>query len=343
MTTATLTHSLPETASRATPRAIARWLLAICLLVMAMVVVGGITRLTESGLSMTRWEPHRLLPPMDAAAWQAEFALYRQSPEYLKINAGMSLSAFQGIYYWEYAHRMLGRFIGVAFALPLAWFWLRRAIPQGYHLRLLGLLVLGGMQGVVGWWMVASGLVNRPDVSHYRLAVHLLLALSIFAACLWTALDLLGWRRARVTVRPWTLALGGALFVQLALGAFVAGLDAGHASASWPLMEPGHFLPRLANALFDDPAGVQFLHRLGAYLVVALALACAWFAARTGDVALDGWGKLLGLVALVQTVLGIMTIVTGVPIWLAGIHQFTAVLFLGTFVCFAHRQFTSHV
>jgi heme a synthase len=343
MTAVTFARAKLPSPDRATPRAIARWLLAICLLVMAMVVVGGITRLTESGLSMTRWEPQRLLPPMDMVAWQTEFARYRQSPEYLKINAGMGLAAFQGIYYWEYAHRLLGRAIGVAFALPLLWFWLRRAIPGGFHGRLLALLLLGGMQGVVGWWMVASGLVNRPDVSHYRLAMHLLLALAIFAACLWTALDLLGWRRSTVTLRPWTLALGGALLAQLTLGAFTAGLNAGHASNIWPMMEPGRFLPRLANPLLDDPAGVQFLHRLGAYAVVALALACAWRTDRTGDPALAGWGRLLALVALVQTALGIATIVTGVPVWLAGLHQFTAVLFLATFTCFAHRQFTSGV
>jgi heme a synthase len=334
-------NASPKQSPDANPRAVARWLLVICVLVMAMVVVGGITRLTESGLSMTRWEPQRLLPPMDLAAWQTEFDHYRQSPEYRKINAGMSLTAFQGIYYWEYAHRLLGRLIGFAFALPLAWFWLTRRIPAGYHAKLLGLLVLGGMQGVVGWWMVASGLVDRPDVSHYRLAVHLLLALGIFVACLWTALDLLGWQRSSVSIRPWTVALAVVLPVQLMLGAFVAGLNGGHASDHWPMMEPGHFMPRLSHPLFDDPAGVQFLHRLGAYLVLVLALACAWKAARSGDTSLDGFGKLMGLVVLIQTGLGIATIVTGVPIWLAGLHQFGSVILLATFTCFAHRQFTS--
>lgn len=341
--TAATASDLPVPAATA-PKAVARWLLLICLLVLAMVVVGGVTRLTESGLSMTRWEPTRLLPPLDEASWQAEFDLYRQTPEYLKINKGMSLAAYQNIFWWEFAHRQLGRLIGVTFALPLLWFWLRRQIPAGYHGRLLLLLGLGGLQGAIGWWMVASGLVDRPDVSHYRLTVHLLTALSIFALSLWTALSLLGHRRASLhgsALRPWTVALGAALFVQIGLGGFVAGLDAGHASSHWPLMQPGEALPRLANPLLDDPAGVQFLHRLCAYLVVLLALTCAWRAARAGDAALDGWGKLLALVALGQTVLGITTIVTGVPIWLAAMHQFTAVLFLATFIAFAHRQFTT--
>ncbi len=326
----------------AAPRLIAQWLLVICALIAAMVVVGGITRLTESGLSMSRWEVHRLLPPLTERDWQAAFDLYRKTPEYLKINKGMSLSAYQAIYWWEFAHRLLGKLIGFAFALPLLWFWHKKQIPAGYHGRLLLLLGLGGLQGGIGWWMVASGLVDRPDVSHYRLAVHLLTALSLFVLCLWTALSLLGHRRiAAPTLKSWALALAAALFVQLVLGAFVAGLDAGHASGHWPMMQPGEWLPRLANPLLDDPAGVQFLHRLGAYVVVTLALVCAVKAGRQSDARLDGFGKLLGLVALAQTGLGIATIVTGVPIWLAGVHQFGAVIFLGVFTAFAHRQFTT--
>jgi heme a synthase len=331
----------------ATPahRHIATWLLLICGLVMAMVVVGGVTRLTESGLSMTKWEPHRVLPPMTETDWQAEFTQYRQTPEYTKINKGMSLAQYKNIFWWEFAHRQLGRFIGLAYGLPLLWFWVKRQIPDGYHGRLLLLLGLGGLQAVIGWWMVASGLVDRPDVSHYRLTVHLMTALIIFTLCLWTAFSLLGRTRASADqsagLRPWTLALAGALFTQLVLGGFVAGLNAGFASANWPMMQPGAFLPALANPLLDDPAGVQFLHRLGAYVVVALALACAWKSSHTNDPSLDAFGKLLAVLALCQTALGIATIMTGVPTWIAAAHQFGAVLFLGAFTAFAHRQFTT--
>jgi heme a synthase len=325
----------------AQPQAIARWLLVICALVMAMVVVGGVTRLTESGLSMTTWEPHRVLPPLDEAGWQAEFDLYRQSPEYLKINKGMSLAQYKNIFWWEFGHRQLGRVIGLVYALPLLWFWLRRQIPAGYKGRLLLLLGMGGMQAVIGWWMVASGLVDRPDVSHYRLTVHLLMALSIFALSLWTALSLFGRGGAPARVlKPWTLALAGALALQLILGGFVAGLNAGFASNHWPLMQPGQFLPALSQSLLDDPAGVQFLHRLSAYLVVLLTFVCAIKAAKVSDAVLDGVSKLLVLLVLAQTTLGIATIVTGVPVWLAAVHQFGAVIFLGAFTVFAHRQFT---
>ena len=173
------------------PAAIAGWLGLVAALVFVMIVVGGITRLTESGLSMVRWEPiSGAIPPLDAADWQAEFDHYRQSPQYSQVNRGMTLDDFKTIFFWEYVHRLLGRLIGLAFALPLAWFAWKRAIPSGYGWKLGGLLGLGALQGAVGWWMVASGLVDVPEVSHIRLAVHLLLALLIFAALIWVALDL---------------------------------------------------------------------------------------------------------------------------------------------------------
>ncbi len=190
-------------------------------MVFAMVVVGGITRLTESGLSMVRWEPiSGAIPPMTEEAWQAEFDAYRATPEYQKVNRGMSLAEFKDIYFWEYVHRLLGRFIGLAFALPLIWFALKRAIPPRYGWRLTALFVLGGMQGVIGWWMVASGLVDRPEVSHIRLAVHLLLALFIFGLLIWTALDLRnpGSRPAKLPVSgAWAFSLLG---LQLMFGAW---------------------------------------------------------------------------------------------------------------------------
>jgi heme a synthase len=183
------------------PMALARWLLGVAALVILMVVVGGITRLTESGLSITEWKPiSGALPPLTEAQWQAEFAAYQRIPQYIEVNgpAGMTLAGFKQIFFWEWFHRLLGRLIGLAFALPLAWFWFKRAIPQGYHVRLLGLLALGGLQGAIGWWMVKSGLTQDVKVSHLRLATHLGLALTTLALLIWTALDL----RAHAAGRP---------------------------------------------------------------------------------------------------------------------------------------------
>jgi cytochrome c oxidase assembly protein subunit 15 len=259
-------------ASRPRPRAIALWLLLVAALVWATIVVGGITRLTESGLSITRWEPITgAVPPLGEAAWKEAFDDYRQSPQYQLINTGMSLAEFKNIYFWEYVHRLLGRLIGLAFALPLAWFAWKRAIPRGYGWKLAALLALGGLQGAIGWWMVASGLVERPEVSHIRLAIHLLMAFAIFGALIWVALDLLRLARApaaapaRVpTLAIWTLSV---LFLQFLFGAYVAGLEAGYAYASWPRMGEDWYPadapmlePWLRN-LADNPILVQFVHR----------------------------------------------------------------------------------
>jgi cytochrome c oxidase assembly protein subunit 15 len=321
------------------------WLLAIAFLVFAMVVVGGITRLTESGLSIVRWEPlSGILPPIGAEAWDAEFAAYRQSPQYQLINSGMSLEDFRNIYFWEYVHRLLGRIIGLAFALPLLWFAWRRAIPRGYGWKLVALLALGGLQGAIGWWMVASGLVDRPDVSHLRLAVHLLLALAIFAVTLWLALDLLGLARdpaagsARMpTSAIWMLSL---LFLQFLFGAYVAGLDAGYVHSSWPkmgdqwfpsdapLMEP--FLRNFA----DNPIMVQFIHRWLAFAVAAAAFVLARSAWAKGN--WQAAGALVGAVT-VQILLGIYTLLSGVELWIAASHQAMAVLLLAAALVAAHR------
>ena len=216
------------------PLAIANWLLAVAALVFLMVVVGGITRLTESGLSITEWKPVTgAIPPLTHADWSHAFDLYKQTPEYREINgpAGMTLAQFKFIFFWEWLHRLIGRLIGVAFAVPLLWFAAKRAIPQGYGWKLVGLLVLGGLQGLLGWYMVMSGLVDRTDVSHFRLSAHLLLAFAIMGALIWVALDL---RQLARTGEDRPARLNGAavatiavLFVQLLLGAWVAGLNAG--------------------------------------------------------------------------------------------------------------------
>jgi cytochrome c oxidase assembly protein subunit 15 len=317
----------------------------VAALVLLMIVVGGITRLTESGLSITRWEPvSGAVPPMSEEAWQAEFQLYRQSPQYQKVNTGMSLSEFKNIYFWEYVHRLLGRLIGLAFALPLLWFAAKRAIPAGYGWKLVALLALGGTQGAIGWWMVASGLVDRPEVSHIRLALHLLTAFAIFGSLIWVAMDLRrlasdeGARPARMpTLAIWVLSL---LALQFLFGAYVAGLEAGYAYSSWPLMGDEWFPsgapmiePFLRNFV-DNPIMVQFIHRWLAFVFAAAAFLLArkaWANGRAMESAL------LILAVLVQILLGIFTLLTGVDIHVATAHQGMAALLLAAVLVAAHR------
>lgn len=307
-----------------------------------MVVVGGITRLTESGLSITEWKPvSGALPPLNAADWAAEFAKYRATPEYREINRGMSLADFQFIYFWEWAHRLLGRLIGLAFALPFAWFAWKRAIPDGYGSRLVLLLLLGGLQGVIGWWMVKSGLADRTDVSHFRLAVHLLLALFILAALLWTALDLQSLARDAVS-RPSRLTGFAAivmiiLFVQLLFGAWTAGLNAGLAASDWPLMN-GRFFPELpsgglVHALMNDPFLIHWFHRWWAWVAVAaLVLMARRVKQRGGRRASIAIHSAFG----VQVLLGIATVVSGVALIIAVMHQAVGALLVASVAWGAH-------
>ena len=330
-------------AFRARPGAVAAWLFAVCALIALMVGVGGVTRLTQSGLSIVEWKPLAgTLPPLSDAAWAREFDAYRASSQYRLANAGMSMAAFQGIYWWEYAHRLLGRLIGLAFALPLAWFAARRAIPRGFAPRLVLLLVLGGAQGGVGWLMVASGLTpGRTSVEPRMLAAHLLAALTLFAAVLWTALDMrrlaapapaAAQSQTRVPV-VWIVPLFALLAAQLVLGALTAGMHAGHASAEWPLMF-GRLVPPLAGAdWWEDPVTVMFAHRTLAWGMAAGALAAAWACARAGAGA-RAWA-VTGAV-LAQFALGVATVVTHVPIALAALHQLCAVALLASIVLLAH-------
>lgn len=317
----------PISSSSARPRQLAAWLMSVAFLVFLMVVVGGITRLTESGLSITEWKPvSGALPPLSEADWQAEFLKYQQIPEYKELNQGMSLAAFKFIFFWEWFHRLLGRVIGLAFAVPLVWFAARRAIPAGYGWRLVALLALGGLQGAIGWWMVTSGLSVRTDVSHYRLAVHLLTALVIMAGLIWTALDL---RRLaeNPSARPALLKAPAAitgiiLFIQLLYGAWTAGLNAGYASDTWPMMN-GSFFPQNVNwqglATFaDDPHLVHFIHRWWAWVAVVALVWLSRLARRAGcrpaSVAIHtAFGT--------QILLGIATVMTGMNITLAVLHQ----------------------
>ena len=326
------------------PNAIANWLLFVATLVFAMVVVGGITRLTESGLSITEWKPvSGAIPPLTEAAWQEAFRKYQQIPEYQLINKGMSLSDFKFIYFWEFIHRLLGRLIGVAFALPFLWFAVKRAIPKGYGPRLFALFMLGGLQGAVGWWMVASGLVNRTDVSHYRLAAHLLTALFILGGLIWTALDLKALAR-NPSARPaqlggFGLGILAILAVQLLFGAYTAGLNAGLVTEQWPLMN-GAFFPGATqagrsffDAVFNDPAIIHFIHRWWAWVVVAALIVLARrvraAGARPVSIAIHAaFGT--------QILLGIATVMTGVSLPVAVLHQAVGALVVAATVWGVH-------
>ena len=327
------------------PLAIARWLLAVAALVFMIVVVGGITRLTESGLSITEWNlVGGVLPPLNQADWAAEFALYQATPEYREINgpAGMDLAAFQHIYFWEWFHRLLGRVVGFAMIVPFAWFALRRAIPRGYGVRIGALALLVGFQGALGWYMVQSGLSDRTDVSHFRLAAHLLTALFLLAGLVWTALDLRQTARTGAD-RPARLTplAGGAsliLFVQLLLGAWVAGLDAGYVASDWPLMQ-GQLLPQGVDgsrgalfALTHDPYLLHFLHRWWAWVAVAALVVLARTVKRADRRASIAIHSAFG----VQILLGIATVMTGMNIVLAVLHQAVGALLVAAVAWGAH-------
>ena len=331
---------------RSDRRAVRAWLYVVAAFVAALVLVGGATRLTESGLSITEWKPiHGILPPLSSAEWQAEFERYRQIPQYRQINQGMSLPEFQTIYWWEWTHRFLARTVGIVFALPLAFFWLTGRLESRLKPRLVALLALGGLQGAIGWWMVASGLTERTDVSQYRLATHLTTACIIFAAILWVARGLTGRQRetppTRYSIVPAMLILLLALG-QIYLGGLVAGLNAGLAFNTWPLMD-GQIVP--ANLLvvtpvwrnfFENAMTVQFTHRLGAYtlfLITALHAFAAWrLAPRTSH----AWGAvILFAVVAAQAAIGITTLLLQVPIGLALVHQFGALVVLATAVIHA--------
>lgn len=327
------------------PAALANWLTFVAALIFVMVVVGGITRLTESGLSMVHWEPiSGAIPPLSETAWQREFDHYRSSPQYQLVNSGMTLADFKTIFFWEYIHRLLGRVIGLAFALPFAWFAWKRGIPSGYGWRLGALLALGGLQGAIGWWMVTSGLIDRTEVSHIRLAVHLLTALLIIGGLVWTALDLKvlaadpNARSARLS--GFAFSALAVLAIQLCLGAFTAGLRAGYAFASWPLMGDSLFPPGVPMLepfwvnIIDNPIVVQFAHRWFAWIagaVLALLALGVWRGGFTGAA-----HALLTLLAL-QIGIGIATLLSGVELWIAVAHQAIGALLVAATVVCCHR------
>jgi len=314
------------------------WLYVVLLTLFALVLVGGATRLTESGLSITEWKPiHGVIPPIGEAEWQEEFAKYRQIPEYQQVNKGMSLSEFKTIFWWEWAHRLLARSVGFIFALPLAFFWLSGRLEDHLKPKLLGILALGGLQGAVGWWMVASGLVDRVDVSQYRLATHLTIACLIFAATALVARGLAphSGGRAGEGVRRFAGWMVVAVLFQIYLGGLVAGLRAGMTYNTWPLMDgslvPGGLFvqsPFWIN-LFENPKTVQFAHRLGAYLLLALAIWQAVFVLRAEQrTTHTRRAVLFALLVMVQAAIGITTLLMVVPIDVALTHQGIALILL---------------
>jgi heme a synthase len=321
------------------------WLLSVAALIAIMVLVGGATRLTESGLSIVEWKPVTgALPPLNQAQWTAAFEGYKAIPQYHELNAGMSLAEFKTIFWWEWSHRLLGRVIGMVYLLPFLWFLWRGVLKGELKRRLWIIFGLGGLQGVVGWWMVASGLSERVEVSQYRLATHLVLALLIFAAIVWTLRRLAERPPLVVTarLRITAMALLVLTFVQLYLGALVAGLRAGRVYNTWPDIDGG-FIPSAARLffeqpwwrnLFDNTLTVQFEHRMTAYALLALALAHALDAvrARAGAAAVRGALWLVAVI-LLQATLGILTLLKQAPIDLALSHQAVAIAVL-TFATF---------
>jgi cytochrome c oxidase assembly protein subunit 15 len=353
VSTTTLEISAPP-ARAAGARAVAWWLAVVSAMVFVMVVIGGMTRLTESGLSITEWQPILgALPPLSEADWQALFAKYRQSPQFQKVFPDLTLAGFKGIFWLEYIHRLWGRLIGIAFLLPFLWFWIRGRIPKGYWPALIALFALGALQGGLGWAMVASGLVDRPSVSHYRLAAHLGLAIVIYAGLLWTALGLFQKRDDVVLARRnqgWARLAYTLIALTVIVGALVAGLRAGLIYNSFPLMggalvPSDYLLPELGwiNA-FENRAAVQFHHRLLATATL-LAVAYLWWRVRGGEVlrVRRAAGLMLGAV-LLQYALGVVAILrfgqapppAAEAVAIGTLHQAGAMILVTAALWFAH-------
>lgn len=333
------------------PASVAMWLLACCAVVFAIVVVGGITRLTHSGLSIVEWQPIvGTVPPLTDEAWAEAFSQYQQTPEYRQVNAGMSLPEFKKIFWWEYVHRLLGRSVGLVFLLPFLYFLARRMIDQRFTVKLVGIFLLGGLQGALGWYMVKSGLVDEPRVSPFRLTAHLGLAFLIYAAMLWTALGVLAPRPRAVTdpvlrgVQRGSALVLGAILVATLSGAMVAGIRAGLAYNTFPLMN-GHWMPPEILMLdpwwdnfFHNLATVQFDHRVMALLLTVLIPWFCWRCWRDAPTRRVGRLSALLLAALVlQIALGIGTLLLAVPVALAAAHQAGALLLFTAALVLAHE------
>ncbi len=327
--------------------AISLWLLALAVLTAAMVLIGGLTRLTDSGLSITEWAPVMgALPPLSEADWQAAFAAYQSTTEFQDQNNWMTLADFKPIFWWEWGHRLLGRMIGGVWLVGFLVFLLTMRIPGGWTGRLILPGVLGGLQGAVGWWMVASGLSGRLDVASYRLALHLGLAFVIFMVLIWLALkvrlDDVALLKARRRRLPALMGLAGALtalvFLQILAGALVAGIDAGRGYVDWPLMQ-GQFLPDESFEMsplwvnfFENPALVQFVHRMLGYLVLAFGFVFVLRCGRSGHGATRNLGRWAGVAILAQVLVGISTVMQGSPLSIALFHQAGALVVIAVLI-----------
>jgi len=341
--------ALIEATGRQGSRAVALWLWFVAALVFAMVVVGGATRLTDSGLSITQWQPLLgAIPPLNEADWLSAFEQYKQIPQYKIVNEGMSLEAFKAIYWWEWGHRFLGRIIGVAFALPFLVFWITGRLRKGTGAKYLGLLMLGGLQGLVGWYMVKSGLTDRVQVSPYWLAFHLGMAFTIVSLLVWLALEeseprVVTGETAPTSIRTIATLLVAAIGLQVLLGAFVAGLRAGLIYNTWPDMN-GQWFPsdywlqgETWRTFFESHAAAQFNHRVMAYVIAALAAIEALLVLRLPlDERIRRSGFVLAAAVLAQIVLGIWTLIAHVPLSLGLVHQGGAVIVLGIAVWHLH-------
>ena len=338
---------------------ISAFLFLIAALVLVMATVGAATRLTESGLSIVEWKPvSGAMAPMTDADWQHEFDAYKTSPQFKKVNADMTLAEYKKIFWWEWAHRLLGRLIGLVYVAGLAWFWLRKEIPQKFKLPMIGILALGGAQGVMGWLMVASGLGDNPAVSHYRLAAHLLLAVALYIAALWLALEVRGWKLevGNQSIQPPTsnfkplyrhsIAAIGMLIITLTWGAFTAGLRAGLLYNTWPLMD-GHWTPNGFWFLhpwwlnyFENHGVVQYVHRTLGYItsLMCISIGIVNYVRRVPAPA-RAWGYAVCAMGFFQPALGIITVLTQVKIHVAVMHQAGAFVLIGLLVvwCFELR------
>ncbi len=346
----TMTTAAAPARRASSDRAVGHWLLVCAAMILAMAVIGAITRLTESGLSIMEWAPiSGALPPLSDGEWRRVFELYRQIPEYQDINQGMSLAEFKTIFWWEYIHRLWGRLIGVVFAVPFIWFLLRRRLRPNLIPHLVAMFILGGLQGALGWYMVASGFAARADVSQYRLVAHLAAATAIYGYILWVAIGLLiprpaPSRDARTAIlRPLLAGLAGLVALTMAAGGFVAGLDAGFIYNTFPLMDGrlipadyGALQPWIAN-LFENVAAVQFDHRALATLTGGAAIGL-WLYARRLDLAPPVRTACTMVLAMTvaQFVLGVTALVLVVPVWLGAAHQAGAFILLGL-ILFALR------
>jgi heme a synthase len=340
---------LDQTGNMKTNKKVIYWLLTGCILIFIMVVVGGITRLTHSGLSISNYKLiSGTLPPMNEAEWTTAFDLYKQYPEFQKLNASFTLEDFKDIYFWEWLHRVIGRFIGMVFLIPFLYFLLKKQLSKATVKKCILLLALGGFQGFLGWYMVKSGLVDNPDVSHYRLAMHLTTAFITFAYTLWVALDLWYPTKKEINTSVRNLIRVGLviLILQIIWGAFVAGLDAGWIHNHWPLMNDGKLIHETVTIeqnpvwknFVEGKSGVQFIHRYLAYIVVGI-VAFIWWKTRKLPLTFlqkNGITMLLGLVFL-QFILGVFTLILQVPVWLGVLHQIVAFFLLATMTFTLHR------